>query len=207
MSVATRRYSVAEYLELERASKIKHEYFDGRIWPLGEPPQESADVGHHDVIVRNIAQALTRGLRASRYRVTSPARVQDTCMHLHLSDVCVARDVCEPAPENIEVDPRAIVEVLSPSTENDDRGKKFENFQAIPSLREFLLICQDRPRVEHYTRHEGADEWTLKVITRLDTSIHFPSLDCDIPLAEIYAKVDFPAGPLGLHEDQDGEAR
>jgi Uma2 family endonuclease len=173
---------------------------------LGEPPQESAAPSHHDVIVRNIAQALTQALRATRYRVTSPARVQDTCMQLHLSDVCVALDVCESAPENIEVDPRAIVEVLSPSTENDDRGKKFENFQAIPALCEFLLICQDRPRVEHYTRQEGADEWTLKAVTSFDAAIHFPSLDCDIPLTEIYAKVEFAAGPLGLHGDQEGEA-
>lgn len=200
--IATRCYTVAEYLELERGSEIKHEYFDGRIWPLGEPPQESADPAHHDVIVRNILHALTQALRATRYRVTSPARVQDTCMQLHLSDVCVARDVCEPAPENIEVDPRAIVEVLSPSTENDDRGNKFENYQAIRSLREYVLVHQDRMRVEHFSRGEGCDEWVLRIFNGPASAVQFPTIGCRLALSEIFAKIDNPDGTPVPHEGQ-----
>jgi Uma2 family endonuclease len=202
MSAAVKRYTVAEYLALERASATKHEYFDGEIFAMAGATEP------HNLISGNSLTSLNQRLRDRPCRVyPSDMRVLCPSGLRTYPDVTV---VCgtpqfEDGQRDTLLNPRVLIEVLSPSTETYDRGKKFENFQAIPSLREFLLICQDRPRVEHYTRQEGADEWTLKAVASLDASIHFPSLDCDIPLAEIYAKVEFAAGPLGLHGDQDGE--
>lgn len=198
-----KRHTVVEYLALERASATKHEFFDGEIFAMAGASEP------HNLISGNTVRELGNSLKHGPCRVyPSDMRVLCPSGLRTYPDVTV---VCsmpqfEDGQRDTLLNPRVIIEVLSPSTETYDRGKKFEHFQAIPSLCEFLLICQDRPRVEHYTRQEGADEWTLKVVTSLDAAIHFPSLDCDIPLAEIYAKVEFAAGPLDLHGDQEGEA-
>ena len=200
---AFKRYTVAEYLALERASETKHEYFDGEIFAMAGASEP------HNLIAGNAVRELGNALKSGPCRVyPSDMRVLCPSGLRTYPDVTV---VCgnpqfEDGQRDTLLNPRVIIEVLSPSTETYDRGKKFENFQAILSLREFVLICQDRPRVEHYTRLEGADEWTLKAVTSHGASIHFPSLDCDISLAEIYAKVEFVAGPLGLQRDQEGEA-
>jgi Uma2 family endonuclease len=101
------------------------------------------------------------------------------------------------------LNPRVIVEVLSRSTERYDKSEKFENYESIPSLREYLLIRQDRMRVEHYVRQEGAGEWLLKSITDPAASVCFPSLGCEVPLAEIYLNVSLPPQHFSLHAGDD----
>jgi Uma2 family endonuclease len=106
--------------------------------------------------------------------------------------VTVACD--EPEFEDAEVDtllnPRILVEVLSPSTADYDRGGKFTHYRRLPSLREYVLISQDHALVEHYVR-QGQDEWLLTEQNALQDTLPLPSLDCRLPLSEIYLKVRF----------------
>ena len=88
------------------------------------------------------------------------------------------------------VNPTLIAEVLSPSTEAYDRGRKFNHYRRIPSLREYLLVSQDEARVERYLRNNDGT-WTLTEASGLAAKLHLPSLGIDLSLSEVYAKVDF----------------
>jgi Uma2 family endonuclease len=83
------------------------------------------------------------------------------------------------------------VEVLSKSTEAYDRGTKFDFYKTIPSLKGYLLVSQDKPKIDHFARCD--DGWFLSSAAGLDASIRIPELDVSLALAEIYAKVEFPS--------------
>ena len=102
--------------------------------------------------------------------------------------------VCgEPDFEDSELDtllnPTLIVEVLSPSTEAYDRGEKFAHYRRLVSLREYVLVSQDRVCVERYVRQ--GDGWLLTELSRLEDNLRLTSIDCDVALSEIYAKIQF----------------
>jgi Uma2 family endonuclease len=90
------------------------------------------------------------------------------------------------------INPDVIVEVLSESTEAYDRGKKFEHYRQIPSLKQYVLIAQDRHSVEVFTR-TGTDEWTLRAEQSASASVDLTSIECSLPLSEVYDKVELEA--------------
>jgi Uma2 family endonuclease len=90
------------------------------------------------------------------------------------------------------LNPSLIVEVLSDSTEGYDRGSKFSLYRRIPSLREYLLVAQDRVSVELYTPSDDG-RWLLSFYDNLDTRVHLPSIDCELSLAEVYDRVELDA--------------
>jgi Uma2 family endonuclease len=87
--------------------------------------------------------------------------------------------------------PALIVEVLSPTTEAYDRGEKFQHYRSIESLREYVLIAQDRVLMERFVR-EG-EFWTLSTLSDLDAALELTSVHCSLPLREIYYDVELPA--------------
>lgn len=103
--------------------------------------------------------------------------------------------VCgEPEFEDDFVDtllnPTVIIEVLSPSTELYDRGRKFQHYRTLTSLQEYVLIAQDSYRVEHFIRQPN-DEWLLSDAVTLDATIQLPSIQCQLALSDVYEKVTF----------------
>jgi Uma2 family endonuclease len=96
--------------------------------------------------------------------------------------------------EDIELDtllnPTVVIEVLSPSTEAYDRGKKFSHYQRVDSLRDYVLVAQDRACVDHFTWRDG--HWVLTTHIVLDEVLRIPSIGCEVPLREIYERVEFP---------------
>jgi Uma2 family endonuclease len=93
--------------------------------------------------------------------------------------------------DDIVVNPAPIVEVLSESTEAYDRGKKFDQYRPLPSLREYLLVAQDAPRIERRIRQPD-DNWLHAETGARDASIQLASVDCVLPLAEVYDKIEWP---------------
>jgi Uma2 family endonuclease len=83
--------------------------------------------------------------------------------------------------------------VLSPSTEGYDRGEKFRKYRSIPSLREYILISQSEPYIEHYfkpdSKPENSDIWQFQISDRLEQKITLPSLNIEVPLSEIYRRI------------------
>jgi Uma2 family endonuclease len=105
--------------------------------------------------------------------------------------VCGAPQYAEDQPDTL-VNPILIVEVLSKSTRNYDRTWKFQHYRTLPSLIEYLMIDQDEPHVEHWTR-QPENHWDLLDIDGLTQNIQLTSIGCTLPLTEIYDKIDFPA--------------
>jgi Uma2 family endonuclease len=93
--------------------------------------------------------------------------------------------------QDILVNPVVIFEVLSPTTENYDRGLKFQNYRGIESLKEYILVAQDRVLVEQYTR-SSAGAWTFRAYDRLDDQLKLESVGVSLPLARIYDRVELP---------------
>lgn len=90
------------------------------------------------------------------------------------------------------VNPRVIIEVLSPSTEEFYRGQKRLLYQTVDSLTEYVLVAQDAPQVEHWLRRDR-DQWLVSRVEGLDRHPVLASIDCHLALAEVYERVAFPA--------------
>ena len=188
MSVAPQSYiSPQEYLARERRAETKSEYLDGEIFAMaGGSPQ-------HNQISVNTSGELRQRLRDGDCIVySSDQRVKVSATGLYTyPDVTV---VCsEPEFDDDKKDtllnPIVLFEVLSPATEDYDRGGKFKYYRALPSLQEYVLVSQDRPLVEHYVRKQ--DQWIFTEIDSLQGTLVLPSLGCELPLAEIYLKLQF----------------
>ena len=89
------------------------------------------------------------------------------------------------------LNPTVIVEVLSPTTESYDRGKKFGHYRRLESLKEYVLVAQDEVLVERYLRQ--GEDWLLTDSRSIDDTLSLTSIDCHVPLREIYARIEFPS--------------
>lgn len=188
-SVAIKRYSPADYLTLERASEFKHEFFDGEMFRM------SGGTIEHSQIASNVIRALGNSLEDTPCRVlTSDMRIKLPTGHYTYPDATVVCDQpqYEDNYKDVLLNPMIVVEVLSPSTEAYDRGKKFRHFQTCPSLREIVLIAQDRAAVDHFLRQPASGQWLLTTFESLEAMMLLPSIGVGLSLGEIYAKVEFP---------------
>ena len=88
------------------------------------------------------------------------------------------------------LNPIVIIEVLSPSTEAYDRGEKSAHYRQLTSLQEYVLVAQDKVRVEHYRRQEK--QWLLTDFEGPDEMLLLPSIECELPLRDLYERVTFP---------------
>ena len=185
------RLTPEEYLTIERTAEQRSEYVNGEMFAL------SVASFAHTVITMNIAAGFHGRLRDSRCTVHSAdlkVRVEATGLHAY-PDIVV---VCgEPrfvdAEKDVVTNPLLLVEVLSESTEKWDRGAKFGHYRRIPSLTEVLFVSQGEARIEQYVRQPD-DRWLLSEIHGLAGILSLPSIRCDLPLSEIYAKVSFETG-------------
>ena len=182
------RYTPEQYLALERKAAFKSEYDNGFISAMS-----GASLAHNRIAV-NLTGAISPRLKDGPCeRFVGDLRVCISSVGLYAYPNLVA--VCgEPHFLDSELDtllnPTLIIEILSPSTETYDRGRKFAHYRRAPSLREYVLVSQDKPLVERYTRQ--GEEWVLNDLTGLDDVLRLTSVGCEVPLREVYARVSFP---------------
>jgi Uma2 family endonuclease len=167
---------------MERRSETRSEYLDGEIFAMTGASER------HNLLAGNLYTAFRAQLRPRGCRVyVSDMRVKVSATGLYTyPDVTV---VCgTPQFESTEVDtllnPQVIVEVLSRSTEDYDRGTKFLHYRTLPSLTEYLLVAQDRVHVEHHLRQ--SEGWLLTETDRLENVVELPSVGARLDVAEIY---------------------
>lgn len=185
-----KKLTEAEYLEIERAAETKSEFFDGEMFGM------SGGSPRHSQIAMNLSRELgnyLRGHPCTPYNSDLRVKVDATGLFTYpdLSIVCGPLDLAEGTKDTV-INPAVIVEVLSPSTEGYDRGKKFENYRLISSLKEYLLVSQDSPHIEQFIR-SSPGEWTLREASGFESSLSLPALDISISLGEVYLDVDFTA--------------
>ena len=187
-SVAAEKYiSPEEYITAERRADYKSEYIYGEVFAM------SAANHAHNIITVEIATELNIHLRGSGCLVYSNdmrVKTKSTGSYFY-PDVVVVCD--KPRFEDNVFDtllnPILIVEVLSPSTEAFDRGEKFAHYQELVSLREYLVVSQDRMRVEHHRLIET--QWVGKTFAAPADVLKFNSIECELPLQDIYSRVLF----------------
>jgi Uma2 family endonuclease len=172
-----------QYLRIEREADFKSEFHDGRMYAMaGSSP-------NHSLLSGAILVLLFRQIPPG-CRVFSPdLRIKVAPSGLYTYPDCSV--ICGELQyfgdqKDVITNPLLIVEVLSPSTEAYDRGKKFESYRTIESFREYLLIHQDRRHVEHYSKQDDGS-WVLREHSGVEGSVSISRLGVRISLGELYA--------------------
>jgi Uma2 family endonuclease len=186
------RVTPEQYLEIERAAEFRNEYYDGRIYAM------SGGSWTHAVVIGNFVSALKGALKKRPCFVTS----SDMRMCVSPAGLYTYPDVMVVCGEpkfldrrtDTVVSPALVVEVLSPSTEAYDRGFKAAQYRTVESLAEYALVSQAEARVEVF-RRKSAHEWLMSEFAGLEAICRFESVACEVPLADIYDRVTFGAGP------------
>ena len=183
-----------QYLAAERSAEFRHEFYNGQTYAM------SGGSFRHAQIIGNLTAELHTGLKKRPCSVVSSElrlRVSPDGLYTYPDVMVICGDprFADDQRDTL-LNPALIVEVLSPSTEAYDRGFKSAQYRTVESLEEYALVSQSEPRVEVFRRQAGA-QWLFSEAIGLESVCHFESLDCAVPLSEIYAKVAFsPDDPL-----------
>lgn len=180
--------SEVEYLEFERKSESKHEYARGEIFAMAGAKRE------HNLICTSTARHLGNQLADKNCEIyQSDMRVRvSLATSYRYPDIVI---VCgEPQFDDEELDvllnPTILIEVLSKTSNERDRGIKSWEYRQISSLQDYLIISQDSPRIERFQRQEN-DTWILSETIGLDSVLKLASIGCKLALADIYEKIEF----------------
>lgn len=182
-------FSEGDYLDFERFAQERHEFLDGSVYAMaGESP-------NHSTICYNLYGLTHIQLRGKSCRGFSP-NMKIATNEAGLFSYPDLAIVCGPPAflddkSDVLTNPTVIFEVLSPSTENYDRGEKFLRYtNYIETLKDYVLISQESPFIEHYSERSG---WSKTEIKGLDAILKLNSVECEIALVELYDLVEFPA--------------
>ncbi len=183
-------YTPAEYLALEETATERHEYRDGKI------VQMTGATTDHNQICLNFVSVFKAALRGQGYRIFMTdvkVGIPDYAVYTYPDLLIVqGQPVYEGEKKLVVLNPYAIVEVLSKSTQSYDRGEKFFYYRSLPSLQEYLLIDQYSYHLEQYVR-QGSDRWLLRLYDGAETKLELGSLPLAIEAADLYEDVEFPA--------------
>lgn len=198
------RYTVEEYLAMERASDIRHEFLDGYVYAMAGESEE------HGIITNNLNGLLWQNLRGSGCRTfDKDTKVQsgeipkikpvyqpkNLFSYPDVLVVCGERKYLDEY-KDVLINPTVIIEVLSPTTGEYDRGEKFIRYRTyLATLQDYIVVAQDKPLLERFSRQENGLWVIAETVSDLADTIHIPSINCAIPLAEIYEGIVFPEPP------------
>ncbi len=180
------KMTVADYIAWEAGNELKHEFIDGEVIEM------TGGTGKHSKIAANIIFAIYGRVDFSNYAVhTSDMRIRVSETRYVYPDVSAVRgeEVYEDESELTLLNPVLVVEVTSPSSVSNDRIDKLGLYLVVPSIEAYLIVDQDRIRADLYTRAD--DGWLLRVFSRPDDVIPLATLDCQLPLAQVYRGIAF----------------
>ncbi len=184
-------FTVESYLDFERVQLDRHEFLDGGVYAMaGESP-------NHSTIYFNLNAIVGLQLRGKRCRGFSPnmkiaTNEKGLYSYPDLAIICGQPTFLDNTKDVI-TNPTAIFEVLSPSTESYDRGEKYLRYtNQIETLQNYILISQNKFLVEVFTREENGG-WKKTEFSGIEAVCLIDSIECEIPLAELYDLVEFPA--------------
>jgi Uma2 family endonuclease len=179
-----------EYLALERQSETKSEYLNGEVFVMS-----GASLTHAQ-IVANVVTTLTTRFKGRPCRALGSdtrVKVSQTGLYTYPDVVVICGQLqLDDKQKDTLLNPTLVIEVLSPTTESYDRGAKFAHYQALGSLIDYVVVSQFEARVECFERQPG-DKWLLSVYKGLEAVAILPSIGCELPLIEVYDKVEFSA--------------
>lgn len=179
-----RPMTVEEYFAYDETTEVRYEYIDGEIIPV------SGGTMHHGIIMANAIGELRQLLKGSDCRViSSDMRNRINPTRYVYPDFCVVCGRATTDERSVTLwNPTLVGEVTSPSSIERDRGEKRRFYQSIDSLQIYLVIDQHRVNVELYERQDGG--WHAREFSGSDAIVPLPALNCELPLAEIYAGIE-----------------
>ncbi len=191
MAVQLKRkfFSPKEYLDSERLSPEKNEYFNGEIFAMAGASRK------HNLIGANIVSSFHRQLRKRKgcevYSSDMRVKVRKTGLYTY-PDVVVlcSKPELEENDKDVLLNPTVLVEVLSPTTEAYDRGDKFAHYRSIESLTDYLLISQTKMLIERFVRQPN-QSWLLTAYNEPPQMVEIASIECSLLVEEVYEKVNF----------------
>jgi Uma2 family endonuclease len=201
-------YTVAEYLAFERSADERHEYLDGYLYAM------AGESLNHGTICTNLVIALGTQLRGTPCLLLSkdmkirssplpqtPQFRKGLFSYPDLVMVC-GEPLFHDTHRDVLLNPRVIIEVLSPSTEAFDRGGKFLRYQTWnPTLTDYVLVSQDAPILEHFIRRDDGS-WSYYVHRGMERQVSIASVGCTLRLADVYDRIVFPADQDAVQDDE-----
>lgn len=180
--------TVEQYLEIERAAEARSEYLGGAMYAMAGATR------NHGRIVASAGMVLYNQLRGRECE----AAITDLRLAVRQHNLITYPDIfvtCGPDRfydnrKDTLIDATVIVEVLSPSTKNYDRGEKFVFYRGLPSFREYLVLAQDKVYAEHHVR-QADNSWLMREYSASSDEIDLKSIDCRLRLADVYERVEF----------------
>ncbi len=179
------KFSIQEYLEMEKDAIYKHEYYRGEIFLM------SGASARHNVIFSNLFGDIAFRLKGH------PCKPYGSNMRIHIPentlftypDISIVCGDTIPSPENEDtsIQPSVLIEILSPSTRNYDKGDKFKLYRDIPTLKEYILVDSEAISIEVF-RLDPHDHWVLEEYKTLDDALTIQSIGLSIPLQDIYER-------------------
>jgi Uma2 family endonuclease len=195
-------YTPAEYLALERAAETKSEYRAGQIVAMA-----GASLAHNRIAGNLFGELRQQLLGSSCEAFVNDLRVRVSRTGLYTyPDVVVACSEIQFEDDQVDtlLNPVVVIEVLSSSTEAYDRGEKFAHFRRLDSLQEYLLVSQDKVRVERYVRR--GEQWVLTELSAPDDLLQIDAIECSVRLSDIYERVELPSGAPATASAEEQEA-
>ncbi len=183
VSYSKQHYTVEEYLEMERASNVKHEYYQGEVFAM-------SGAGHrHNIIFTKVFGALCMQLENSScqpYGSDMRMHIPENTLYTYpdISIYCGAPTITDEEEDTL-IQPTIIIEILSESTRNYDRGKKFKLYQDIPTLKEYMLIDTEKIGVEVF-RIDAHNLWKKQAYNTLQETVQLPAVNVSLLMKDIY---------------------
>ncbi len=178
--------TLAQYEEWEKRQTVRHEFYQGEVFSQAGGTRRHSQIGLN---AAGAIRALLRGRDCIAHGSDMRISIEATGYQAY-PDVSVVCPPIEGSSDDVISNPVLLVEVFSPSTADFDRGGKFGHYRQILSLQEYLVFGQDEPRVEQHTR-TAEGNWLLRELAGLDAVLFLYSLEVNLPLREVYDKVDF----------------
>ncbi len=186
--------TVEEYIQQEIESSCKYEYHDGKIYAL------AGGTLNHGLICGNIFGELRSRLKENDSKCLPlntdiKLHIQKTNSYVYPDTMVICGDIKMATEEpNSVTNPVLIIEVLSKSTAEYDRGDKFHLYRQIPSFKEYVIIDQKRYIVDVHYKPENSDLWKITRFEGIDKTVFFQSIDISIPMKDLYYRtnIDFP---------------
>jgi len=179
--------AVADYLKLDRESDVRHEYLLGQVYAMA-----GANERHNQISAALGFLLYGQLLDKSCQMFQNDMKVQVSESIFFYPDTLV---VCGSPNYKTEIrdillNPTVIIEILSASTQDYDRGRKFKHYRTLKSLTDYLLIAQDQYLIEHHQRQTNAT-WLLTEYSQIDSVVEIESIDCALKLQAIYRDISF----------------
>jgi len=189
MKMPARKYfTPAEYLAMEEAAEVRHEYYQGEIYAM------AGAFPNHNRIVRNFGSELSLALKGTNCEAFMNEQrlwiqAKGLFTYPDIMVICGKLEFYENRKDTV-INPLLIVEVLSDSTQKYDRGEKFEFYHSLPTFQEYILINQHKAHVQQYYL-ETPNQWISKEYNHLTDILKLAKINFQISLQDIYYRVEF----------------